>query len=154
MMWKSVAASLMIAIGLAGTAFAQDATKDECVAKCKEAAQLVADEGLDAAISKINKANGSFVWKDSYVFLMDLDGTMLAHPIKPALIGKNVLDTPDKGPDKKLFFREFVKVAKSPGEGWVEYMWPKPGKEAPSKKRSYIYHVPGKDVLVGAGVYE
>jgi len=33
-------------------------------------------------------------------------------------------------------------------------MWPKPGEEAPSKKLSYIYRVPGKDVFVGAGVYE
>src|SRR5271166_6430096 len=78
----------------------------------------------------------------------------LAHPIKPDLIGKNLLETPDKGPDKKLFFKEFVALAKSKGEGWVDYMWPKPGKDAPSKKLSYIYRVPGKDVFVGAGVYE
>jgi signal transduction histidine kinase len=154
MMRKPVATFLVIAIGLAGTVFAQEATKDECVAKCKDAAQLIADEGLSAAITKINKANGPLVWKDSYVFLMDLDGTMLAHPIKPDLIGKNVLETPDKGPDKKLFFKDFVKVAKSPGEGWVDYMWPKPGHNTPSKKRTYIYRVPGKDVFVGAGVYE
>lgn len=154
-MWKAVvAATLVVELGLAGHVLAGGATEDECVAKCKEAAQLVTDEGLDAAIAAINQKDGPFVWKDSYVFLMDLEGTMLAHPIKPDLIGKNLLETPDKGHDKKLFFKEFVEVAKSPGEGWVNYMWPKPGEEEPAKKRSYIYRVPGKDVFVGAGVYE
>jgi cytochrome c len=56
--------------------------------------------------------------------------------------------------EPKLLFKEFVEVAKSKGEGWVDYMWPKPGEKAPSKKLSYIYRVPGKDVFVGAGVYE
>ena len=108
-MWKAVAAAaLVVELCLAGNVFAESATKDECVAKCKEAAQLVTDKGIDAAIAEINKKDGPFVWKDSYVFLMDLEGKMLAHPIKPDLIGKNLLETPDKGPDKKLFFKEFV----------------------------------------------
>jgi cytochrome c len=79
---------------------------------------------------------------------------MLAHPISPSLIGKTLLETPDKGPDRKLLFKEFVELAKSKGEGWVDYMWPKPGEKTPSKKLSYIYRVPGKDVFVAAGVYE
>jgi signal transduction histidine kinase len=148
------AAALLLALCPARSAFAQGATKDECVAKCKQAAQLITDTGLDAAIAAINKKDGPFVWKDSYVFLMDLEGKMLAHPIRPDLIGKNQLGTPDKGPDKKLFFKEFVNVAKSKGEGWVDYMWPKPGADAPSRKLSYIYLVPGTDVFVGAGIYE
>ena len=130
-MWKAAAAAaLVVELCLAGNVFAQSATKDECVAKCKEAAQLVSDKGIDAAIAEINKKDGPFVWKDSYVFMMDLEGKMLAHPIKPDLIGKNLLETPDKGPDKKLLFKEFVALAKSKGEGWVDYMWPKPGEKS------------------------
>ena len=74
------------------------ATKYECVAKCKEAAQLVTDKGIDTAIAEINKKDGPFVWKDSYVFMMDLEGKMLAHPIKPDLIGKNLLENPGQRP--------------------------------------------------------
>jgi len=149
-----VAAALFVGLCLAGNVFAESATKEECVAKCKEAAQLVTDKGIDEAITELNRKDGRFVWKDSYVFMMDLKGTMLAHPISPKLIGKNLLETPDKGPDKKLLFKEFVALAKSKGEGWVDYMWPKPGEETPSKKQTYIYRVPGKDVFVAAGVYE
>ncbi len=40
------AAALFVGLCLAGTVFAESATKDECVAKCKEAAQLVTDKGV------------------------------------------------------------------------------------------------------------
>ena len=87
---------------------------------------MVNEKGLDAAIAEINKKDGKFVWADTYVFLMDLDGKMLAHPMSPALIGKNVLDMKDKGEPGKLLFKEFVEVAKGKGEGWVDYMWINP----------------------------
>jgi methyl-accepting chemotaxis protein len=60
----------------------------------------------------------------------------------------------DKGDPGKLLFKEFVEVAKSKGEGWVDYMWTNPGDPKPRKKITYIYRVPGKNALVGAGIYE
>jgi signal transduction histidine kinase len=142
----------LFVLSLAGPAMAQSATKDECVAKCKEAAQLVNEKGLDAAIAEINKKDGKFVWKDSYVFLMDLDGKMLAHPVSPALIGKDQMGLTDKA--GKLIVKDFVEVAKTKGEGWVPYMWPKPGAEAPAKKLTYVYRVTGKNLFTAAGTYE
>lgn len=141
---------------LAGVAFADSATKEECVAKTKEAAKMINEKGLDAAVKEINDKKGKFVWKDSYVFLMDFDGKMLAHPMSPALVGQNVLDKTDKAEmgKGKYLFKDFVAVAKTKGEGWVDYMWPKPGAQTSSKKITYIYRVPGKDLLVGAGIYE
>lgn len=143
-----------VSLCLAGTAFAAGATKDECVAKTKESAAMISEKGLDAAVAEINKKDGMFVWKDTYVFLMDLDGKMLAHPMSPALIGKNLLDMKDKGDPGKLLFKEFVEVAKGKGDGWVDYMWINPGDPKPRKKITYIYRVPGKDLFVGAGIYE
>ncbi len=145
---------IAVSMCLAGSAFAANATKDECVAKTKESAAMVNEKGLDAAVAEINKKDGKFVWKDTYVFLMDLDGKMLAHPMSPALIGKNVLDMKDKGEPGKLLFKEFVAVAKAKGDGWVDYMWTNPGDPKPRKKITYIYRVPGKPLFVGAGIYE
>lgn len=145
---------IAVSLCLAGSAFAAGATKDECVSKCKESAAMVTANGLDAAIAEINKKDGKFVWKDTYVFLMDLDGMMLAHPMSPALIGKNLLEMKDKGEPGKLLFKEFVQVAKEKGEGWVDYMWTNPGDPKPRKKVTYIYRVPGKNLFVGAGIYE
>jgi cytochrome c len=146
---------IAVSLCLAGIALAAESgTKEECVAKTKEAGKMVTDKGLEAAIAEVNKKDGKFVWKDTYVFLMDLDGKMIAHPMSPALIGKNVLDMKDKGTPGKLLFKEMVEVAKGKGEGWVDYMWTNPGDPKPRKKVTYIYRVPGKNVFAGAGVYE
>ena len=130
----------------------QTATKDECVVKSHEAAALINSKGLAAAIKEIGDPKGSYVWKDSYVFLMNLEGKMLAHPMQPELtqLPHCLLIT---DPTDKAIFVSFVNMAKTVGHGWVEYMWPKPGKATPSKKLSYIYRVPGHDVFVGAGIY-
>ena len=150
-----VALGIAAILCLAGiAAAAESGTKDECVAKTKEAGKMVTDMGVEATIAEVNKKDGKFVWKDTYVFLMDLDGKMIAHPMSPALIGQNVLDKKDKGEPGKLLFVEMVEVAKGKGEGWVEYMWSNPGDPKPRKKVTYIYRVPGKNVFAAAGVYE
>jgi cytochrome c len=143
-----------VGIFLSGLAVAGDkATKEECVAKCKEAAAMVKEKGLEATLQTINDKNGPFVWKDTYVFCLDLNKTCnIAHPIKPKLIGKNLTAAKDAG--GKLFFAEFINVAKDKGEGWVSYMWPKPGEKNPSPKITYVYKVPGEDVAMLAGIYE
>ncbi len=152
---KKILTTAMMSVILlfAADVFAGDtATKNECVVKCHEAAALINSKGVEAAIKIINDSTGPFVWKDSYVFLMNLDGRMLAHPIQPELmLHKHVLLMTD--PLDKALFVHFVNLAKKVGQGWVEYMWPKPGKTSPSKKISYIYRVPNQDLFVGAGVY-
>jgi len=148
-------AALAVSWTLASTqAWAEGATRDECIAKTKQAVRLIDEKGVDVAIAQIGDKAGAYVWKDSYVFLMDLDGKMLAHPVSPALVGKNLIDVSDKGTPGKPVFKEFVQLARSKGEGWIEYQWPKPGSTAAVKKTSYICRVPGKDLLVGAGTYE
>jgi cytochrome c len=44
------------------------ATREECVAKTKQAAKLIKDVGLEKALEKMNDMKGPFMWKDSYVF--------------------------------------------------------------------------------------
>jgi signal transduction histidine kinase len=146
----AIAAALLIA----GNALAEpeSATKKEVVVKVHEAAALINTKGVEEAIKIIGDPKGPFVWKDSYVFLMDLNGKMLAHPIQPELTKeKHLLLMTD--PTDKALFVHFVNTARLVGHGWVEYMWPKPGRNTPSKKLTYIYRVPGKDLFVGAGVY-
>jgi hypothetical protein len=144
---------VLISLILPASLFADEiATKEECVIKCHEAAALINSKGVEAAIEAINDPDGRFVWKDSYVFLMDLKGKMIAHPFKPELTQKDhVLLITD--PTGKALFVHFVNIARTSGEGWIEYMWPKPGKSTPSKKLTYIYTVPNHNLFVGAGVY-
>lgn len=150
---RTAAIVVVLVTCFAALAWAEEATKDEVVAKCEEAAQLVQEKGVDAASQTIGDKEGPFVWKDTYVFLMDLDGKMIAHPIKPELTQKDSL-VEVKDTDGKPLFMEFIELAGSKGEGWVDYMWPKPGEEKPAAKSSYIYRVEGTPYFVGAGIYK
>jgi hypothetical protein len=150
---RNLLAALFMTLSFTLSAWAQpSASKEECVIKCHEAAALINLKGLAAAAKEISEPKGPFVWKDSYVFLMNLDGKMLAHPMQPELtqLPHCLLIT---DPTDKAIFVNFVNTARNVGQGWVEYMWPRPGQKTPSKKITYIYRVPGKDVFVGAGVY-
>ena len=130
------------------------ATVSECISMCKQAADMIlADQ--EAGLAEIAKNDGKFVWKDSYVFAMNLKGKMLAHPMMPGLMRmESLLTVPDKNPkNPKMLFVDFVVKAATEGEGWVEYMWPKPGSTDPAIKETYIYRVPGTSIFVGAGIY-
>ncbi len=146
--------SVLLFVFTVGISTAEEgATKDEVVAKCKAAATMVAEKGLEETIKVIMDKNGPFVWKNTYVFIVDMDTKFtIAHPIKPKLMGKNFMHIKDKG--GKMFYAEFVNVAKDKGEGWVEYLWPKPGEKKPSIKQTYVYKVLGKQLFTGAGIYK
>ncbi len=146
----------IFSLAIASTCLAgEKATVAECIAKAKEAAEMLLED-KDAALAEIGNKDGKFVWKDSYVFVMDLKGKMLAHPMMPGLTTmKSMLSTPDKNKkDPKMIFVEFVVLAGTEGEGWVEYMWPAPGSTEPQLKETYIYRVPGTTMLTGAGIYK
>jgi len=155
-MRKIITFTLVVVLGLclATTAFADKATKGEIIAKVKEATTMITNKGQDAAFKEINNKEGKFVWKDTYVFVIDFEGTVLARTFQQGGIGKNWMNWQDKSNPPKQPVKEMVDVAKGKGEGWVEYMYPKPGEETPSKKISYIYRVPGQNFFVGAGIYE
>ena len=148
--------TLVIVLGLcfAATAYADSATKEEVIARVKEAVTLITNKGQDTAFKEISNKEGKFVWKDTYVFVFDFEGTLLARPVYQEAIGKNWLNFEDKSNPPKKPTKEMADLAKDKGEGWVEYMYPKPGEEAPSKKISYVYRVPGQNIFVGAGIYE
>lgn len=139
---------VFVSLYLVGNVFA--GAKEDCVTLCEAAAKMFKEKGKDATIAEVNKKDGAFVKGDVYVFLQDMKGTMLGHPMKASLIGKNLIDLKDKA--GKAFFKEFIEVAKK-GSGWVDYKWPKPGEEAPSDKTSYILKV-DDEIFVGAGYYK
>lgn len=133
----------------------EDATRAEIIEMCKKAEALLLTN-KEAGIAEIAKPDGQFVWKNTYVFLMDFDGNMLAHPIIPQLTEKGPLfHVTDKNPKKpKMIFVEFVDIARDNGEGWLWYMWTKPNSREPADKFTYIRRVGFTNMLVGAGIYK
>ncbi len=130
------------------------ATAEGVIAKVHEAAKYLHDKG-QAGFPDFNK-NARWVWKDSYVFVYSCrDNRMIAHPLRPDLVGKPILQMEDdKG---NLLFQKLCDASKQPGGGWVEYWWPKPGEAKASRKISYTQSTEVSfqpDVRVGAGIYD
>ena len=94
-----------------------------------------------------------FVYKDTYIFVVDSSYNVLVDPPFPGEEGHNVYDYKDV--NGKYFFREFFRVANESGSGWVDYAWPKPGQAIPSPKSSFIKKIKTKGVVyyVGTGIY-
>lgn len=118
-----------------------------------KAAALIERQGKDA-FPELKKKDSKWYKGDTYVFVDDMNGTVLVNPPTPEIEKKNLIDMKDaKG---KAYVREFIETAKTKGSGWVDYWWPKPGEDKPSKKISYIKKakIPNGDlVIVGAGIY-
>ena len=86
-----------------------------------------------------------------YFWINDMHPRMIMHPIKPELNDKDLTDFKD--PDGKHFFVEMVEVAQRDGAGFVAYNWPKPGKDAPQPKLSYVSKFTPWGWVIGTGVY-
>jgi cytochrome c len=124
----------------------------QIVALVDKAAALVESKGKEA-FPELKKDKKWYNDK-TYVFVDGMDGLVLVNPPSPEIEGKNLLDWKDaKG---KQIVREFIRLGKTKGSGWVDYYWPKPGEQKPSKKMSYVKKAKlptGEEVIVGAGIY-
>ncbi|MGE5514980.1 MAG: methyl-accepting chemotaxis protein [Bacteroidota bacterium] len=87
---------------------------------------------------------------EEYVFVNDSQGITLVHP-KPDLIGQNMGDLRD--PTGKYFMRDILALAKSTGEGTVDYLWPKTAGAEPSPKITYFKSFPQWNWVLASGIY-
>jgi methyl-accepting chemotaxis protein len=86
-----------------------------------------------------------------YFWINDMDAKMLMHPVKAALVGQNLMASPDA--NGKLYFVEIVATAKDkPAGGFVPYMWERePGK--PVAKISFVRQFAPWGWVIGSGIY-
>ncbi len=87
-----------------------------------------------------------------YFWINDLGPRIVMHPYRPDLEGQDVSDFSD--PHGKRLFAEMVSVAKSHGQGYVDYMWQ--WKDDPKHivpKVSYVKEFKPWGWVVGTGIY-
>jgi cytochrome c len=116
----------------------------------KAAVALIAEKG-EAAFPILSQPNTKYNQGDLYVFTYNMDGVIIQHAW-PHMVGTNMMNVKD--PNGKCMGCDFVRIAKEEGAGWSEYQWPKPTTKALATKVAYIMKVPGKEMFVGAGVYD
>lgn len=85
--------AVLLCLAYAAAAYAQ-ATANDAKAWVKKAAEFYQAHGKDQALAEFSNPKGQFVKGDLYIFVLDLNGKMLAHP-KPEWCGKDFLAVKD-----------------------------------------------------------
>ncbi len=88
---------------------------------------------------------------DGYISINDSQPVMIMHPIKPKLNGTNVGGMAD--PNGKHLFLDIVKAGNAGEFGTIDYLWPKPGADAPVEKSSVVRHFAPWDWHIVTGMY-
>lgn len=135
-------------------ALAEELTLEVAKAKVLAASKLIEEQGADA-FSKLRDPNGEFRFGDGkgYVWVHGLNGQMLMHPTRPELERTNMIN--DKDSTGFPFIYAMNQLVEKHQEGWVVYLWPKPGKKIEEIKASFVSLAKnqGKDYVVGCGMY-
>ncbi|HPU50629.1 MAG TPA: methyl-accepting chemotaxis protein [Burkholderiaceae bacterium] len=97
------------------------------------------------AISKLRYEKSEYFW------INDMQPRMIMHPIKPELDGQDLSQMKD--PNGFALFNAFVERVRKDGKGFVEYQWPRPGKDQPVDKVSYVHGFAPWGWVVGSGIY-
>ena len=105
----------------------------------------------DAQKQAIDRVRAIRFGADGYFTIMRSDMVVLMHPIKSELNGKFMGDMKD--PNGVYLFRDIAQIGKTTGKGFIEYLWPKPGAEAPQPKLSYTLNFKPWDWDFIAGLY-
>ena len=89
--------------------------------------------------------------KQEYFWINDMQPRVVMHPTRPELDGKDVSDFKD--PNGLALFKAFVNTVRQQGKGFVNYQWPKPGKDSPVDKISYVQGFEPWGWVIGTGIY-
>ena len=114
----------------------------------QQAGRLTEAEAKQTAIGAVRRLRYE---GNEYFWINDLDNKMIMHPINAKLENTDLSTLKDA--TGKHFFVEFIRVVKSEGAGYVDYMWPKPGSDVPVGKISYVQGFKPWGWLIGSGIY-
>lgn len=146
---KKLFTALLAFLALSSSAIAGD-DPSAAVGMVEKGLAYMQKNGQDALIREVNNKNPEFIKDGVYLTVRALDGTQLAHPVNPKLVGKNMVVLPDA--DGKLFRKEIIEQAKTKGKGWVDYRYNNPATKEVEKKSTYF--VRSGDVILEAGIYK
>jgi polar amino acid transport system substrate-binding protein len=147
-------ASGLLLSTLAAVVHAQ--TTDEVTGLVKQTGEAF-EQDAPLTIAKINRGEHPFKDADDpslYVFVLDTDLNVVAHPVRTHTVGTNLRGKPDV--NGKLFRDEILATALEDGSGWVDYHFKNPKTGEVTHKVSYFELVTGsdgRDYIVGSGKY-
>ncbi|MFZ2269934.1 MAG: cache domain-containing protein [Azonexus sp.] len=130
--------------------YAPRSTADDARKLLDRASAQIKAQGMAKALASFNDARGPFVHDDLYVFAVNLkSGKFEAHGMNPKWTGTDAHDLHDV--EGHPLIKEMLSLARSKGEGTVDYVWRNPVTNAVEKKRTFIRRENGS--LIGVGFY-
>jgi cytochrome c len=103
--------------------------------------------GKEATLERIGECEGPFIEGKRYIFALDMDGNLLAHPYSKQLVGLNLADLRDS--EGRTFIKKLITTAKKRGYGYTDYKWPLPRKKKDLKKTVFFERVDGMVLCSG-----
>ncbi len=121
--------------------------------RVRSAANLLKIAGRAGAFPQFKNVSSPFVFLNSYIFVLDKNGRALVDPSFPSIVGRELADFKD-AVGFPVIKELLAKLARS-DEAWVQYLWPKPGAQVPSRKLLYArkVEVNGHTLIVGSDFY-
>ena len=130
--------------------YAPRSTSDDARKLLDAASAQIKKQGMAKALASFNDTRGNFIHDDLYVFAVNLQsGKFEAHGMNPKWTGTDASDLHDV--EGKPLVKEMLALAKSKGEGTVDYVWRNPVTNTVEKKRTFIRRENGS--LIGVGFY-
>jgi signal transduction histidine kinase len=147
---KRILTAALIVLAMAA-AHASEPTEKDAIAMVEKGAAYIKQHGKDKFIEKVASKDPEFIQGALYVDIRDLQsGIVLAHPVNPTIVGKDLTDVPDAS--GKKYRREIIELAARQGKGWVDYMYKNPTTGKIEPKTTYIQRV--GDAVLEAGIYK
>ena len=134
---------------------AQQMTAPQLMALVRDSAAILEKQG-EKAYPEFRTKGSTWFGDDTYLFVVSMDGTRVFHAANPSLEGKKITSVQDiLG---RPYGKRMLERASGPsGEGWVHYMYPKPGDIFPAWKSTFVKQVTlpnGQNYFVGCGIYD
>jgi len=134
------------------TVWAKDgnATAAEATAMVKKGVAFIKSSGKEKGYAEISTKGGQFSYRDLYLTVYGMDGTVRAHGANEKMIGKNLIELKDV--DGKAFVKERVELASSKGTFWQDYKFTNPVSKKIEPKSMYCEKL--DDAIVCGGIYK
>ncbi len=123
---------------------------EKLVAFVEKAFEYTHVHGRETALQEFNNQTGQFVDGELYIFAYDMNGTTLALPFQPELLGTSRWNATDA--NGTAYIQDLIATAKS-GGGFVRYLYADPADNFTVKQKlSYVMMV-DQNWIIGAGTY-
>lgn len=113
----------------------------------QSAVDLLMAEGKQAAFKEFLNPASRFSFLNTFIWVTDEKGRALVDPAFPGQEGRDL--TLFRDAIGRAVMKEIIDKLRKDDETWVQYLWPKPGAVATSRKLAYVKKVSlGKEILL------